>query len=822
LFSVLTSLSQKLPAILIFKLSFYTLVFTLSSSFYNTKAFANNNLQLKLGDHISIFSNKAYRRGQGQLFEAVGNVVIVLGEETLYGESATFYIKEGHFKVEGNVRFISKDLTIYGSKLEYDIEKGNLLLENARISTSNFYIVAKKIERTKKNTFYAQKAEYSTCKDCPESWSIMGDEISLTMGEYVTIKHALFKINTVNIMYIPYIVLPAKKDRETGLLFPSISNRFSEGISIGFPWYWAMANNKDMTISPMFWAKRGYGVDYEYRHIFNENSWTNFNVRMLDDEIYQPGKLTEDQSGDKYFRYFSVLENHQNYKNFYTQHLRLVNSRDLDLLQDYSDFTDPHIRGSEIGAQGFVDFRFPKLHLSFESQYKRNQLYSESSKFDDSYVQVLPKVAVNSMPYKLVESDVFLFKNINIGFDTDFTVFKQNNFDESSYLRNARRVNFNPYVDWSMGSIGAGFLSTNIKLDYQHYDFFATDEENFSKVAVVFKTELTFSLEKVFGLAYEEKIPVQTLKQKKSSHYLYESKGDSLAFKILNPVKKDNIVGELESFENSLIEDILTKPKYSYKHTQEFKIIHHQIGNEEEKGSSTFRDQINTSEGWFDYIDAIRSDESTLGSNQTRTVISPNNTLEFQWNNLLIKKSPKKFNFFDDYRFLRDNFSYSSMGYFKVSQGVELDSDAEEKLTRLFVSTGYTANDWRFSFDEYYFHSSNNHIFRLNSSKDLDLIRLFGNLNFNTFDESELKTVSYGFHLRTSDKLGFTLNFEYDLENRSTLRSLYALDYIPSNNCWKLSLTYRKTIVDNRISFDWNLNLGDSTFQTPNKDINRL
>lgn len=785
---------------------------------FMSKAFAQSNLQFKFGDSVSIFAVKSYQSNKGNLFEAVGNVVIIHKDETLYGESASISTDTGVFKIEGNVRYIAKDITIYGSKIEYNMKDGSLSVDNARIATSRFYIVARNITKKNKDTFFAVDAEYSTCRDCPESWTIYGNEISLTLNEYVTIKHALFKINTVNVMYIPYLVLPAKKDRETGLLFPQLSSRLSEGISLMQPWFWAIADNMDMTFSPTFWAKRGYGIDYQYRHIFNDSSWLEVNSRVLEDDIYLPGKLTYSESGENFFRHFTSVENHYENNNSYTHHINIKDARDMDIVRDHPNFTDQYVRGAEIGGSAFFDFRNNYVNLTIDSHYNHNLLNIEAEKFDNSFVQILPKLDFSMAPLNLIRSDFPLLTNINFGLDADFTLFRQNHLEESEFLRNANRLNFRPYIDWTLGNWGPYNLSSKVFMDFQHYNFRDSNEDSFEKYAARAVTEFSFTFEKIFGLSYEEKI-------KKSKQdidgEIKEGEKQTLMYK--RP-KSSNLVGELDDFEKSFGKDYKLVPKYSYKHSQNFKFIHHYISDEQYSGNNKFYNQItNSNQGWFDYIDAIRSRENLVGTNETRTVISPNNTLELQWNNLLVRKEPRKFNYFQDQRYLRDNFNYRRIGHFDISQGYELSTlDDRSKLTRLLIRGGYAAKDWAINFEEYFFHENGEHFFRLGGIRNFNMLNVFADMNINTFNTTPLRTLTYGFHLRPSDLLGFTLNYEYDLKGRSTLRSLYAIDYIPTNNCWKMVLGYRKTIVDNRISFDWVLNFGSSNFSAPDRRPRRL
>lgn len=230
------------------------ILWTLCWDISNLRAQEDKNLKFKLGDSVSIYSEKAYRKNAGKVFEAIGNVVILSGNETLYGERANFNIESGQVNIEGNVRIISKDITIYGSKVDYNIRKKILSMENVRIITNEFNIVADQLVRKSDNLYYAKKAEFTTCKDCTESWTIFGDDIDIEINQYVTIKNALVKIKGIDIFYLPYIAIPIKNKRESGVLFPTFLSRANEGLSYQQPLYWAISQDKDATFTPSFWG----------------------------------------------------------------------------------------------------------------------------------------------------------------------------------------------------------------------------------------------------------------------------------------------------------------------------------------------------------------------------------------------------------------------------------------------------------------------------------------------------------------------------------------------------------------------------------------
>jgi LPS-assembly protein len=765
----------------------------------NLRAQEDKNLKLKLGDSVSIYSEKAYRKNAGKVFEAIGNVVILSGNETLYGERANFNIESGEVLIEGNVRIISKDITIYGSRVDYNIRKKILSMQNVRIITNDFNVVADELLRKSNDLYYAKKAEFTTCKDCTESWTIYGDDIEIEINQYVTMKNALVKIKGIDIFYLPYIAIPIKNKRESGVLFPTFLSRANEGLSYQQPVYWAIAEDKDATITPSFWGRRGYGTDLEYRQVFAEDNWFEYNHRMVNDKIYVPEKINNDDSGTNYFRHLYDLEYHGQHSNDMTTHMRLNGAKDLDMFRDYTDFSDNYLQQSNLGFEGFFEKRSMLYNFGIESQYKRNLLVPDATDFDTAYVQVAPSLYFNTIPINLVQSDTPFLNNISVGFSGDFTRFKQDVESDDAVIRNANRFNLQPYLSWHFLNYGPLSFSTHYTLSYQDYKFEEQNQSEFSKSAGFMRTELSFTMDKIFGLAYEDRVKNIDIKKIEKEQ-----------------TKEDNdLIGMVPSFDQAIDEKILTVVKNSYRHSQEYKFIHHYIAHGDESGNEQFNNQIQASDGWFDYEDAILENQADVGANATRTIIPRKNTIEFQWNNLLIKKTPKKFNYFQDQRYLRDNFSYQRIGYFDVSQGLVIDEnrDVDDRLTRLFLNTGYNARLWSLNLRSYYFHQDDNQITTINLRRRFDPFNILSAYNYNSLTGSNIRTLRLGAQFRPTDIIGFTYLRDQDLDADENIMTIYQMDFMPPNNCWIINLNYRESVVDQRYAFNFVFNFGNDDFK---------
>lgn len=724
-------------------------------------------------------------------------------------------------KIEGNVRVITKDMTLYGSHLEYNLTTGGAIIKNARILTTEFNLVSNKLVRINENEYLADNAEFSTCKDCPESWSVYGETIKVHVGKYIEIHNGLFKVKGVNVIYLPYIALPILTKRKSGLLMFAPVSRSGEGIGFQQPVFWAIDEHKDATITPSFWGKRGYGTDLQYRERFRDQSWMEFNSRLLNDTIYEPGADNQGPSGETFFRHFTEVETHRQWTPNLGSHFRYTGARDLDVVRDHTNFTEPRVNSSDFGFNGKVDWRTDLLSLGTEAQYLQNQLFADAIEFDRSYVQVLPRVSLSSMPVSVLQTRTPGFQHIALGFDSSYTRFRQVDELDNPFLRNTDRLSAQPYVNWNLFTLGPVSMKSRYMLDQQMYVFDDHKQPSAGKNAGLLKTEVSFTMDKIIGLAYQEKIPLKYISDNDLKR-LRENKEQGLS-PIQKTQKENRLVGEMPKFESELAQESLVLTRNGYRHSQEFKFIHHYLASENTYGNKNFITQIRDSQaGWFDYEDSIRSREFLFGSTATRTIIPPKNTVEFQWNNSLIKKSPKFFNYLVDDKYLRDNFTYSKIGFFNISQGYLVDQQDTEsfddKLSRLHLETGYIAQKWNVTLNEFYFHADKENIHSVSGNRRFEYLNVFASYNYNGFEDSKLQTVTYGGQVRPTDILGLAFSKQDDIEAGRNLVTSYSVDLMPHNNCWILNFNYEQRLEFERFFFGIMFNFGDDRFERMRND----
>lgn len=116
------------------------------------------------------------------------------------------------------------------------------------------------------DSYLTKKSIVSSCDVQNPDW-----KISFTSGEYnrkdmfLSTYNALFYIDKVPVLYLPYFSFPTDKTRRTGLLRPQIGFGSSEGFYYLQPIYFAPQKNWDLQINPQIRTNRGTGIHANLR-----------------------------------------------------------------------------------------------------------------------------------------------------------------------------------------------------------------------------------------------------------------------------------------------------------------------------------------------------------------------------------------------------------------------------------------------------------------------------------------------------------------------------------------------------------------------------
>lgn len=752
------------------------------------------------GDSVRVLSDKAFSNPKDKSFQASGNVVIHHNNNSIYGESAFLSLTTGDVRIEGSVRYIGPDYTIYGSTVDYQMVKRTFKIEDARIISGSYQILGKTIFRDEMGVLTATDAEFTSCTDCPESWSIFGEEVRVTLGQYVKIKHAYFKSKGLILFYVPYVAFPIKTKRESGLLFPEMKIDKDIGISFKVPYFWAISRQDDLTLTPGIFGRRGWGSEFELRSLFGEGQWINIDQMQVFDRVYAPDidKSDDVVTGKQFFRALGDVEGRYDWGHRFHFYLFTQFTKDLDIFRDFEQFVLDKTYGTELQRKAFVSRSGDLYEISAQGSFHQNLFYHQAQKFDNSYVQTLPQFNLSIIPVTLYQNRSSYFHYLSFNLDSSYTIFKQNHIDEPFFIRNARRLNVRPDVNLSLGQWGPVYLNTSAHLDLQQYEFpTVQDIPHAYKYLFYYKTSASLEIEKIFGVAYKK------------------VKERELAPEIGQGEFFQELIGDIPTFQTGMTKDKEVISYRSYKHSQNIQLNHYHSTHTVYHGNKDFLNQISDPSfvGVFDFRDAFRENEFMANNDASRILLPIDNTLEIQWNHSLISKTEINANPLEDDRYLRDQFSYARIAYLNFSQGLRLDvSDVTQKLTRLHLSGGASYKSFGLNASEYYFHDSGKHIFNVGLSHSYSYLSFSVGYTSNEFSIPESDRLLHSLSFTPWSFITLAMTQEYDLNLQQSIQTNYDLLFNPNNNCWKLSLRYSTNLIKDSYSFDFLLNYNAANF----------
>ena len=130
-----------------------------------------------------------------------------------------------------------------------------------------------------KNKTTLSKGVFTVCQkkddECPP-WSLKARKITHDKAKKnIYYDHATLKVFDIPIFYFPKFFHPDPTvKRQSGFLFPTITNSTTMGAGFSLPYYWAINDNKDFTFSPKFYANENALFLNEYRHAFKNGILT--------------------------------------------------------------------------------------------------------------------------------------------------------------------------------------------------------------------------------------------------------------------------------------------------------------------------------------------------------------------------------------------------------------------------------------------------------------------------------------------------------------------------------------------------------------------
>lgn len=176
----------------------------------------------------------------------------------------------GQTELEGNVTLRQPGLLVRGQTAHLDSRTNFFDVRDTEYVAHDLHAHgrAERIHNTGPKQLVLDRASYTTCEPDDPTWIISADRIKLDQDSgWGHVNNATLEVGGVPIFYLPWWMFPIDDRRQSGFLFPVLSNSSEQGVSLGLPYYFNLAPNYDATLQPKFISRRGTLLEGEFRYL---------------------------------------------------------------------------------------------------------------------------------------------------------------------------------------------------------------------------------------------------------------------------------------------------------------------------------------------------------------------------------------------------------------------------------------------------------------------------------------------------------------------------------------------------------------------------
>lgn len=272
----------------------------------------------KPGDKLLVEADELIYDNDKNTVTAKGNAELHYGPRTLQADRVRYDRGSSRVFAEGNVRLTDQDgAVVTGDRMELTDDFKTGFIDSLRIQQS----VDRRGE-TVRTRFSAPRAEriageqtrfdygtYTACEPCkdnpevPPLWQVRAAKIVHNNETHtVYFEESTLEIAGIPVAYLPYFEAPDPTvKRKSGFLTPRFITSTAVGTGASVPYFFNLAPDYDLTLSPAFLSRQGVLGQAEYRQRLDNGS---FNLRLsgifqTTPSAFLPGPLG---AGDRDFR----------------------------------------------------------------------------------------------------------------------------------------------------------------------------------------------------------------------------------------------------------------------------------------------------------------------------------------------------------------------------------------------------------------------------------------------------------------------------------------------------------------------------------------
>jgi LPS-assembly protein len=345
----------------------------------------------------------------------------------------------------GNVRIISNGNTFVGPEAHLKVEANEGYMTNPkyRFNLSGGSGSAERAELMGNEQARVDHGTYTACEcETDPAWYIKGSSFDFDTGSQEGIAHnGVLFFQGVPVMASPWLSFPLTSERRSGLLPPTFALSSTTGFEATVPYYFNIAPNRDLTVTPRLMTRRGVQMAGTYRYLSPTYSGT------ITGEFLPNDRQTHTN------RYAIYLQHQQNFGGGFGGYINYNKVSDDQYPEDLANASNQFLNGTQLLYQQEAGLTYNNGPWSVLAREQRWQTLQPS----------VPPYARE--PQLNVQYNKYNVGGFDFGAETDYTRFTitQDNATDG------QRFVFNPYLSYGINAPGY-FAVPKIQWHFASYD----------------------------------------------------------------------------------------------------------------------------------------------------------------------------------------------------------------------------------------------------------------------------------------------------------------------------------------------------------------
>jgi LPS-assembly protein len=212
-------------------------------------------------------ADKLTSLGDGSVLEAEGHVFLQRGLDYLKADYARYYPSTDWIYLRGSVDVRMGKDAIKSREAEFDLRSRTGWLTDGDIFMAgpHMYFSGERIIKHRGDRYTFHQAKITACDGDVPAWSVTASEAQVEIDGYARLHRSAFQVADVPVLLSPFMIVPAKTSRQSGLLMPDYGMGSKRGLHYTQPYFQVIDDSRDVTLFATVMQKKGYMGNVQYR-----------------------------------------------------------------------------------------------------------------------------------------------------------------------------------------------------------------------------------------------------------------------------------------------------------------------------------------------------------------------------------------------------------------------------------------------------------------------------------------------------------------------------------------------------------------------------